>query len=666
MKTPSDNCYFGWWSGEKMASDCLTLAAGVMCQQHPQQRVSSCCSEQARQPSKRRLGRRMMAANNNTRSLVCAGVLLIVMLATSCTASAGKNGNRLTFSKSRYNASIYENSMGKTYVIPAERMGIFTNETEPAYQIRYRIISGDKDKFFRTETRQVGDFSFLFIRTRTGQVDVLNRERQEIYKLKIRAAIRHGDGVDDDLETEADLWIYVLDTNDLSPLFYPSEYDVNVAEDMPLHQSIVAVKADDADVGINGEIYFSLAEPSEQFAIHPLTGVISLTRPLVLSDNVQTHEIVALASDRGSQLQAVRVETSRAKVRLHVVRVNQHDPQMTIHHLPQIMEQSHVDVYAVIRVEDADQGPSGQVQSVEIIDGDADGYFRVEKGSKKNEFSLVLLRLLDREKAPQGYNLTVRAVDRGTPPRNSSQVVHVTVADVNDHAPIFDKKHYEVEMVETAPIGTPLLHLKVSDLDHGRNAQVRLSIVGGNEGGYFRINPLSGVLYTARPLDAETRSEYVLTVSAVDQGITGTREQSSAKVTVHVLDANDNDPMFLYNSLDIDVDENEPAGMSVYQLAAKDADSGENAYISYSLANLVAVPFEIDPFSGLIRTTEMLDYETGRKRYVLKVRASDWGTPYRRQTELILTVRGQGSTGRARCWASFDFWSSNSTRVIFC
>ena len=52
------------------------------------------------------------------------------------------------------------------------------------------------------------------------------------------------------------------------------------------------------------------------------------------------------------------------------------------------------------------------------------------------------------------------------------------------------------------------------------------------------------MLYTAGPLDAEMRTEHVLTVSAIDQGTAGTRKQSSAKVTIHVLDANDNDPIF--------------------------------------------------------------------------------------------------------------------------
>jgi protocadherin Fat 1/2/3 len=74
-------------------------------------------------------------------------------------------------------------------------------------------------------------------------------------------------------------------------------------------------------------------------------------------------------------------------------------------------------------------------------------------------------------------------------------------------------------------------------------------------------------------------------------------------------------------------------------VTARDRDSGENAYISYSIANLNDVPFDIDHFSGSIRTTKLLDYESMRREYVLRVRASDWGLPYRRQTEMQLVIK---------------------------
>ena len=55
------------------------------------------------------------------------------------------------------------------------------------------------------------------------------------------------------------------------------------------------------------------------------------------------------------------------------------------------------------------------------------------------------------------------------------------------------------------------------DEDSGRNAEVRLSIVAGNGEGKFRIDPTSGMLYVAKPLDAETKTRYTLTVAALDQ-----------------------------------------------------------------------------------------------------------------------------------------------------
>ena len=65
------------------------------------------------------------------------------------------------------------------------------------------------------------------------------------------------------------------------------------------------------------------------------------------------------------------------------------------------------------------------------------------------------------------------------------------------------------------------------------------------------------------------------------------------------------------------------------RVRADDADSGENGYVAYAIANLNEVPFEVDPFSGVIKTTRLIDFESDRREYHLLVRASDWGTPFR-------------------------------------
>lgn len=186
------------------------------------------------------------------------------------------------FTQALYNVSIPENSIGKTYVVPEERMGIKLASADSDVDIKFRIVSGDRDKFFKAEERTVGDFCFLLIRTRTNNVDVLNRERKDRYVLEVRATTSERDGRNRAITLEADATVVVtiLDTNDLNPLFYPTEYETTVTEDTPLHRSILRVIAEDADLGRNGEIYYSFAEETDQFAVHPVSGVITLTRPL--------------------------------------------------------------------------------------------------------------------------------------------------------------------------------------------------------------------------------------------------------------------------------------------------------------------------------------------------------------------------------------------------
>lgn len=207
---------------------------------------------------------------------------------TSSTSLEGDTGPssservEFRFTQPLYNVSIPENSIGKTYVVPEGRMGIKLASADSDVDIKFRIVSGDRDKFFKAEERTVGDFCFLLIRTRTSSIDVLNRERKDRYVLEVRATTSKRDGRNRAITLEADATVVVtiLDTNDLNPLFYPTEYETTVTEDTPLHRSILRVIAEDADLGRNGEIYYSFAEETDQFAVHPVSGVVTLTRPL--------------------------------------------------------------------------------------------------------------------------------------------------------------------------------------------------------------------------------------------------------------------------------------------------------------------------------------------------------------------------------------------------
>lgn len=343
------------------------------------------------------------------------------------------------------------------------------------------------------------------------------------------------------------------------------------------------------------EIYYSLLNETEQFAVHPSSGVLTLTRSLESSANTY-FQLTVLATDRASLLlNSVNSQSSfknnqqasKASVEIFVQQTNLHSPEIHLQALNEIVENSNANIYGIVRVTDGDHGIHGEIKSLEIVDGDPDGHFRVKASpSRPGEFFIEIHKLLDRETNPNGYNITLRAVDKGVPPRDSYKKIPIRLIDFNDNKPVFNREIYEISVPEIAPINTPVIRLKVSDRDDGKNAQVYLQIVGGNENGEFRINPETGMLYTNAMLDAETKHFYTLTVSAIDQGNTGTRKQSSAKVKINIEDRNDENPVFEKANMTIWVDENEPAGSIVTKVKATDADSSENAYVSYSIGKL--------------------------------------------------------------------------------
>ena len=63
------------------------------------------------------------------------------------------------------------------------------------------------------------------------------------------------------------------------------------------------------------------------------------------------------------------------------------------------------------------------VDRVEIVDGDPLRHFAISEGILPNEFNIKTTRTIDREANPYGYNLTIRATDRGRPQRYKSKEV---------------------------------------------------------------------------------------------------------------------------------------------------------------------------------------------------------------------------------------------------
>ena len=592
--------------------------------------------------------------------------LLLVLVAKSYSQlSTARVKENFRFTHPVYNGTVPENAVGKVYVKTSIKMGISMSEIS-SLKVDFSVLGKDVGRIFHAESVTVEDFCFLRVRTKTGAYGKLNREHRQKYYLRIRATGTFVTG--SVIETYTDLNITLLDQNEFSPLFPPRPFSVSIPEDTPLHSSITEVKASDAEVGINGEIYYSFLDPSPMFAIHPTSGVVTLMRPLKFQSRKYTLEIHA--EDRGLKSSDRPISPlSNTKLEVNVLPVNYHSPIILVQKFPALLEDtSPGSVFAVLTVTDPDVGRNGEISRVAVLDS---AVFRAVSTSTPSVFNVVVASRLDREEEPGGFNVSVVAVDSGHPPKTTTIIIPVHIQDVNDNPPVFEKEMYRAELLEVVPVNTPVLFVKATDADEDQNGEVRYRLKDEDASDQFSIDEKTGLISTAAELDAEVEKQILLVVYAEDRANSGTRLTGETKVIIDVKDFNDNAPRFTEDSLKaVSINENMPKGTLVATLTATDADSADNSHVSYSIHNVDPVPFEIDAFTGQIKTTEVFDFETTQKQYSVIVRASDWGSPYKHWTQKRIVINVQDTNDnspefeKTRCKGYLSREAATGTEIV--
>ncbi|XP_049324918.1 protocadherin Fat 3 [Astyanax mexicanus] len=526
------------------------------------------------------------------------------------------------FTSSSYNATIYENSAARSYVRSEVKMGIVLPPSS-TWEIKYFIESGDDEGLFQAEEYVLGDFCFLRIRTNGGSSAILNREVQEIYTISVRALDKDG------LEASTRVNVQIMDMNDLRPLFSPTTYTITLPESTPLGTSVAQVTATDADIGSNGEFYYFFREVVEFFAVHPTSGVVSLTaKPNV--DDINRFDLEVLAVDRGTKVYGNNGVSSTAKLVISIIRVNEYSPTLNaVAVVPSLLDKE--PVYAVVKVEDLDEGQNGEIEWVAIIAGDPLEQFVLDRAPLGNEYRLKMSEPVDWNTFPYGCNLTFQAKDRGTPPKfSNTQVLQLLVKKPTSGLAKFEKDIYRATINEIAPPGTIIQTVGISP----KPRSVRYGLSLTSDSIYFNINTFTGAILTARPFTLLGQQLFEIEVT---EALSGLR----AKVQITVEDANDNIPIFTQSSYEAFVNESAPIGTVVLVISAVDDDKGENGCVTYSIASFQGVPFTIDQNTGELKTSQELDFESSLETYVFAIRASDWGLPYRRENEVNVTVRIQ-------------------------
>ena len=516
--------------------------------------------------------------------------------------------------------------------------------------VEYKIVSGNEDGKFRLNPPSE-ETPFMFIVTEGG----LDRETKDFYQFNISAK----DGGDSPRYGYLQLSIDVTDVNDNPPTFDPSEYVTQVREGEKVGTSVIRVEASDGDIGDNAEIFYSIIDSSGQFTIDERTGVIkTLTSPLQCSRPScgSQRSAGSIECDPNSCFLTVEARDGgrtpldgRAYISVSIIDENDHDPIITFNPVAPdpltgaatIDENADGVRVASISVTDADRGMNGQT-SIQIMSGnEADHFVLVTIPIQQTTINFIQVKgSLDRETIPR-YNLTLKAVDKGSPPRSSTAYLIITVNDANDHAPVFERTVYRTRMSELAMPGSSVVGVKAVDEDSGPNSQLTYTIVAGNDHAWFTIDDATGLVVTRASLDYESSDRVVLNISAHDSGATPYR--NFTRLIVDILDENDMAPRFRTALSRVELDENEPANQDLETLTADDFDSGVNGTVRYRIHPDVDLVypgmFQVDSTSGRVRTLKSLDREE-KSTYTIKVIAADGGSPSLSSTAtIILTVR---------------------------
>uniref|UniRef100_A0A1I8MG36 Cadherin domain-containing protein n=1 Tax=Musca domestica TaxID=7370 RepID=A0A1I8MG36_MUSDO len=178
---------------------------------------------------------------------------------------------------------------------------------------------------------------------------------------------------------------------------------------------------------------------------------------------------------------------------------------------------------------DRDSGKNGEI-FYSIISGNVGNIFEIDKivGTVYISQALDIMHM-------QEYMLQVKATDYGNPPLSSQIPVHIIVVMSENDPPRFTLATSVIEMLENLQIGSFITHIEARS-----SSSVFYNIVEGNDGGYFYINPSTGVVLVNSKIDYEQIKQFNLTIKGTNMASVS----SYHNIIIHVLDVNDNPPYF--------------------------------------------------------------------------------------------------------------------------
>ncbi|XP_008850685.1 protocadherin-11 X-linked [Nannospalax galili] len=520
---------------------------------------------------------------------------------------ADTNDNRPVFKEQEIEVSIPENAPIGSSVTQLHATDADIGENARIHFYFSNLVSNIAKRLFH-------------LNTTTGLITVkepLDREESPSHKLLVLAS----DG--GSVPARAMVLVNVTDINDNVPsidiryIVNPTNGTVVLSENAPLNTKIALITVMDKDADHNGRVT-CFTDHEVPFRLRPVFSNQFLLETAAFLDFESTREyaIKLLAADAGKP-----PLNQSSMLLIKVKDENDNAPVFTQSFISLSVPENNSPGAQITKISatDADSGRNAEISY--MLGFDAPSEFNLDHRTG----ILTAVKKLDREKQEK-YYFTVLAKDNGMPPLMTNATVFLTVLDQNDNSPIFTHHEYNFYVPENLPRHGTVGLITVTDPDYGENSAVTLSILDVND--QFTIDPQTGVIRPNISFDREKQESYTFYVKAEDGGRVS--RSSTAKVTINVVDVNDNKPIFIVPPSNYSyewVPSFTNPDTVIFKVIAIDNDTGMNAEIHYSIVggNTKGL-FLIDETSGNITLKEKcVVSDIGLHR--LTVKAKDLGQP---------------------------------------
>lgn len=423
--------------------------------------------------------------------------------------------------------------------------------------------------------------------------------------------------------------IVLLDENDNEPVFVNvnkrGEIEAIASETISVGSIITQAIAHDVDEDVNGQVGYEIVrsdEPISRLIKIDQEGYIIVAGSVAGMGRPAPYRLTIRAFDYGNSSNS---RSSYATLLLTINDVVSNDG------VPRFIKPRQDEVIYLRE----NSGPNTFVYQVQAIDPDAESrlMYKFERLSDHFEIDPFNGRIttqkgpnffLDRELVPN-FTLIIVATDLGTPPKEAHQVLTIRLTDINDNEPYFERQPDDPALVlyveEEVPKDTLIGTIHAVDKDVAQNALIGYEIVEGNSDDMFRLdykfedeqntteatgNNKCRIYSTAR-LDREKKDSYTLTIKASSMSRFRNPHQSKFKdplagrnpfnqynasdltklrVTIQLLDINDNRPVFEQQNAKSVVDSSAEVYSQLMAFKASDADSSDSE-IQYSLLDVL-------------------------------------------------------------------------------